>query len=615
MQLVHAENSYLSELQFKATQDNLSLSQGWLALLHYKSSLFGGYESQTNDIKFFNSENGNVSPENELLATLEAFFEHGMADKNLHPQCRFPARYYWLDKKLDFDKTKLKVMRCPELEKWREEIKPNTIDLIFPAAFLNGPSSMFGHTLLRVNSRDYRKDIPLVSYALNYAANADATDNALIFSIKGLVGGYPGIFSIVPYYEKLNEYRDIENRDIWEYALNLTQEEVNQLLRHAWELRYINFDYFYITQNCSYHMLSLMEVARPGLKLTYLFDNKAIPIDTVRAVINAELVDNINYRPSTTTSISYHANEMDKTENELVMDLTKGKIRTDDSLLKLLTVKEYARVLEQSYDYSRFLSTANPSVRDVRSKQNWELLAARSQNSVKKIWSEIQRPPVRPDDSHATARWAIGLGDLAGLSYLALKLRPVYHDLLDPIGGYTTTSQINFLDIQLRYFKDTEKVRLDKFTIFNVLSLSPRDLYFDPISWGVDFGIEEVNSLQGKINVTQLTVDGGLSYPAGDWVISSMIEGKFKVANRLQKGYTAGIGFRFNLLRQGSGSSTQFMFKSLAYRAGEENTFIQASLAHSFHLGANETLRWQAARTREYDNYASQLEFVFNRFF
>jgi len=276
---------------------------------------------------------------------------------------------------------------------------------------------MFGHTLLRVNSHDFRKELPLVSYALNYAADADASDSALFFSVKGLIGGYPGIFAIVPYYEKLNEYRDIENRDIWEYSLNFTQDEVLQLMRHAWELRYINFDYFYITENCSYHMLSFMEVARPGLKLTHLFDSKAIPIDTVRAVVDANLVKQRNYRPSTTTVIEHHAAELDEIENSMVIGFNNNEINLDDQRIESLVEKNYARVIEQAYDYSRFLSTANPAARDVRAKQNWRLLTARSELDVKKIWNDIPVPSVSPEESHETARFAIGAGDLEGMSF------------------------------------------------------------------------------------------------------------------------------------------------------------------------------------------------------
>jgi len=604
----------VTHLRAEARRLNLSATEYWHALVHYKPTLLGGYRSQADDDRFFNAKNGRTSPEDELDATISVFFNAG--EDEIHPVCRFPSRYYWLSSKLSYDFMKGSATRCPELERWRAELDPGSIDLIFPAAFLNGPSSMFGHTLLRINSRDYRKDFPLVSYALNYAANADETDNALFFSIKGLVGGYPGVFSIVPYYRKLNEYRDIENRDIWEYSLTFSREEVEQLLRHAWELRYINFDYYYLTENCSYHMLSLMEVARPGLELTDSFDTKAIPADTVRKVVDAGLVGDVTYRPSSTTVIKQHAAELDDELDELVIDLTNGVIRPDDERLRSLSSEDYARVLEQSYDYSRYLSSADPSVRDSRAAQNWSLLVARSRSDAKRIWKDIDVPAVRPDESHKTARFAMAAGAAAKESFISLRLRPAYHDLIDPPAGYAPYSQINFLDLSVRYFTSEEQFRLDKLTIINVLSLAPRDDYFDPVSWGVDVGIERGNSSRGKVNAAQLTVDGGLSYPVqGAWVLSGLLEARVKAAKRFDRSYSAGAGVRLNLLRQGSGSSTQLMITGLAYRAGEDNDFSEASIEHSITISRDLSVRLSAARSKDYGTYQNQAELSMHWYF
>ena len=68
------------------------------------------------------------------------------------------------------------------------------------------------YTLLRINPGDNRKDVPLAAYALNYAANANPSDNGAFYAYKGIFGGYPGVFSIVPYYQKIKEYSELENR-------------------------------------------------------------------------------------------------------------------------------------------------------------------------------------------------------------------------------------------------------------------------------------------------------------------------------------------------------------------------------------------------------------------
>lgn len=609
-----ADAAYISEMQQLAREKNLSASDGWHNLLHYKPDLFHTYKSQADDRLFFNAEDGQYSPENELDATIAALLS--ASDEKKHAQCRFPARLFWLEQKLKFDHTKFKIYNCPELEKWREQLKPYSVDMIFPAAFINGPSSMFGHTLLRINSYDYRKKLPLVGYALNYAANSDTTDNALFFSVKGMIGGYPGVFSIVPYYEKLNEYRDIENRDIWEYSLNLTQEEVEQLLRHAWELRHVNFDYYYLTENCSYHMLSLIEVARPGLNLTDTFETKAIPADTVRVIVDAGLVKDVKYRPSTTTVIYQHAKQLDENKNATSIALAGTELDVSNAGLNDMNLVDQARVLEQAYDYSRYLFTDAPSVRDSRAKQNWKLLAARSKNHEKNIWEDIPVPATRPDESHKTARLALGAGTLDDAPYVLLNFRPAYHDLLDPPDGYAPGAQINFLDMRARYYYESERLRLDRLTVINVLSLTPRDDYFDPLSWGVDFGFERINAAQGRINAAQLTIDGGLSYSiVSDWVFSGLIEGKIKASSGLDKKYSAGAGPRLNLLRQGSDYSTQIILKAIAFRAGEKSDYLDASLEQSVHFGSNKSMRFVAMRSKEYERYSTQLELSMHWYF
>ena len=80
---------------------------------------------------------------------------------------------------------------------------------------------------------------------------------------------------------KVQAYRDIENRDMWEYRLNLTPAQIDRLLMHAWELGNAYFDYFFFKENCSYHILSLLEYADPTLHLRDHFHFWTIPADTV----------------------------------------------------------------------------------------------------------------------------------------------------------------------------------------------------------------------------------------------------------------------------------------------------------------------------------------------
>ena len=129
---------------------------------------------------------------------------------------------------------------------------------------------MFGHTLLRVDAKDQTRHKELVAFAINFAAEPETDDNPALFAIKGLIGSYPGRYTVMPYYRKVREYNDIESRDIWEYKLKLNEEEVNRVLLHLWEMQRAEFDYYFLDENCSYQLLSLLDVAREDLSLSLI---------------------------------------------------------------------------------------------------------------------------------------------------------------------------------------------------------------------------------------------------------------------------------------------------------------------------------------------------------
>src|SRR5690606_22368685 len=258
-----------------ATLQTLAEDPFWISLGHYERQNFGGWQSYIDDEDFFLAVDGARAPLAELRATLEGLHaDPALADA--HPQCRFPSRTRWLRQQLALDE--LPAVECTEFAAWYADIDPHTTVLVFPDAYLNSPSSMFGHTLLRIDSAATADSgTALLSYALNFGAMIEGMDNSILYAWKGLAGGYPGQFALLPYREKLSEYSRLENRDLWEYRLDLTPEETGRMIEHVWELRQIRFDYFFFDENCSYRLLELLEIARPGLRLIEQFPLTAIP--------------------------------------------------------------------------------------------------------------------------------------------------------------------------------------------------------------------------------------------------------------------------------------------------------------------------------------------------
>ena len=156
----------------------------------------GNYESQEDGPDFFNSPTGKNDPQAELVATLKNFFIplENLKPEQEHPQCIFPARYKWLKAQLAFDPAQLPERHCDRIESWLNDLNPEKITLVFASYYMNNPSSMFGHTFLRIDKKREGPQQKLLDYGVNYAALPD-TNNPLGYTVKGLFGGFKGIFN------------------------------------------------------------------------------------------------------------------------------------------------------------------------------------------------------------------------------------------------------------------------------------------------------------------------------------------------------------------------------------------------------------------------------------
>ena len=122
----------------------------------------------------------------------------------------------------------------------------------------------------------------------------------------------------------MQEYRDIENRDIWEYRLNSASRKIQRLLMHAWELGNASFDYFSSRKIAPTTLLSLLEYADPSLHLTDRFRFWTIPADTVRLLADQPgLVTDIAFRPSRVTLIRRKREHLTASEHGLVKRLVR----------------------------------------------------------------------------------------------------------------------------------------------------------------------------------------------------------------------------------------------------------------------------------------------------
>ena len=486
---------YVEQLVQLAQTKRLASNEQWIRLLHYRKTLFGNWESEADGDPFFNAEDGKRDPEAELAATVRGFF--GPAPKNSkldHPRCRFPARFSWLDEQLHFDASRLPKLDCAGYKEFLSLVKPQGLTLVFSSYYLNNPASAFGHTFLRIDQSSKAEDESreLLDYGVDYSANVD-TGNSFLYAMKGLLGLFPGTFQRMPFFYKVREYSDYESRDLWEYDLALSKAEVDRVIAHIWELGSTYFAYYYLTENCSYHMLGMLEVASPRLHLLRHLHQPVIPADTVKALFqNPGLVRRIKYRPSNRTQFRQRMEALTSEEEDLVALLLRDPAAPFPTTL---SVTQQVKVLDTAVDLIDVeLARDTVKSRTDRDQSGAErqqaLLERRASYDVQTDEPHYPAPKDQmPHLGHGSQRLGLGSGydDQRGYFH-SLAFRLALHDLGDSGVGFPNGSEIEFLPIRLRYYVESPKLSLEELSLIRVKSLTPLGRFSRSWSWLLEAG-------------------------------------------------------------------------------------------------------------------------------
>ena len=536
------DQGYLAELLTRADDTHLAEARYWHVLLHYRSYLLGGYTSEADEPGFFLAPNGKTDPAAELGATIRQMFSDELVGRSKQPaQCAFIARYHWLKAQLAIDDRRLPPTPCPRFQAWVTSLDPQGVSLIFPSAYMNNPSSMFGHIFLRIDQKGQTEQTRILAYTINYAAEV-TTDNPFMFAAGGIFGKFKGYFSTMPYYLKVQEYRDFENRDIWEYRLNFTDEQLHKMLMHAWEMGNASFDYFFFKENCAYHILSLLEAGNPDLHLTDQFFIWTVPADTVRAIASYPgLLGPAVYRPSRSTKIRRRLEEFSGEEIGLLRRVAKQPAVAGSEEFTSLAPTRQAMVLDVASDYLLYKVVTDEAHGASYSERNRAVLVTRSTIKVRSEEKPIQPLSSPPEEGHKTSRAGLAAGVRNGYVFEELNVRAGYHDLLDPERGYTPDAQIEILSAAVRHYERLNQTRLERLTWANVISLSPMDALFQRPSWKVSAGLDSVRPTRSDVGCrfcTNWNFNGGIGGALEQyWVGREVFFGFAEVDANYSEGY------------------------------------------------------------------------------
>lgn len=473
----------------------------WRALLHYRQidgKPVSGWESDIVSTEFFLAENGATDPEAELVATIRAIYRPVTENPDLHAQCRFVARYQWLAKqmaKAEFDPP---PVNCGQFEEYSFAGKIKSISAVFATGFLGNPASYYGHVLLKFNTDREFGVARLLDHAINFGAKVPDHENPLVYVVKGVLGGYEAGFSHEKFYRNNHIYVENELRDLWDYELELSQEQVDQIVAHSWELLGQRYQYYFAKENCAYRMGELLElvVDEPMYSRELPW---ALPADMFERLSKVQrkdksIIRKIEWIPSRQSLFYAKYNSLTENLKKIAGEMAHHHDFKWPEYVNL-SAQEKNEIADVLFDYYEYRIVVEDDDQQLKSLKN-ELLQERLKNSqtggVEKFdTGDVQPPHKGPLASmlqyslYSNNRFGSGAG---------IRFRPAYFDTLSLDESRIPNSTLTMMDFHAIYMND--KLFIKHFDFMNVqsLSLSKTRMRDDKDwAWKMKFGIETLH--------------------------------------------------------------------------------------------------------------------------
>lgn len=483
--------------------DELSHHHYWHTLMHYRKA-GRGWKSEVVSENFFLSEHGKTDPVAEIKKNWELFFVKKDRDAITH----FPARYRWLKKMIGT------TGGYPEEQFFSDEYRAYrkasaeivTVHLLFATDYLGRPESVYGHTLLLFETKD---DRGLLGQSLNFAASARGA-SSFDYIFKGVFGGFPGVYHLSHYYEKVNLYTYAQSRDLWEYELEASPEDIAMLMDHLWELDHAELPYYFFSANCAYNILYLVDLLDTDESLVARCKPWVSPVDTIHIVEEGGLIrQGGHYRPSVGARFRAAERGLGEKQRDRAFAIARGEYDIEDLVYDTaFTEGEKSEILDLAlvyYHYNSYPIADEREEYEAIHRQTVKLAAAKSRLPLTSVRKPLREDPL---EGHPPLMMAFGCGYSFGAPVLYFKLRPSYHSFSDPFYGYTRGGEIVFPALSLFLEPgETVRVRLDELTIAAVTSIKPIIAGDAPISWRASAAIDDAKPVSEDYG---LTIRGGV---------------------------------------------------------------------------------------------------------
>lgn len=459
-----------------------STNKQWLKLLHYKPG--SSSESYITSPDFFLSSSRILSSLEELKATITALYLpiNKNQSPNEHALCRFPARSTLIQQQLNLSAYgELPTIECAQYKIWRQQIKDDSVSLVFASGYMSNPASMYGHILLKFNAHDANKSSELLDTSVNYGAIVPSKENPLLYVLRGILGGYDAAFSDQQFFKHKHNYGDIELRDMWEYKLALTPKDVALIVDHLWEILPAKFDYYFVDENCAYHFAKLLELV---LDKSIISDDSlwVLPNAVATGLAQAKYKNNpllaeVNFIPSRETVLHNYYDQLTIKQQQIALSIIVNDFSFDIDDYQALANNEQKVIVESLFQYINVVEQQEKNS-DVTKAGKKKLIRERLGFSAgKAIGYHNNKTNAAPHLVRKPSKFSVGMVSIDQTKfYSTAGFRMTYFDDLSSSVGRSDFSNLEMIDVEL--ITDGSQAKILKLDLIDISSL-----YLPAIPW------------------------------------------------------------------------------------------------------------------------------------
>lgn len=444
----------------------------WKKLLHYENN-----RSIILEDSFFLSIKGKTDPKAELYETIKSFI-----DKK-ETICRYPARYKWINSKLKLD---TKKDSCKELDKF---LKPNfkKMSLIFTSERYNSPASVFGHTFLKIET-------DTIPYAINYAAKVPGDPDLFTYAYSGINGKYYSRFKLLPYKNKDYEYKSEEFRDLFNFRLNLSKDQIENIMLHMYEIKEATNKYYFLSRNCSSQLIKLLDMADPNFQLSKKLNDVTIPVETVYILKENDLIKDITSELSKMKQFVLLIEQLDSNGLNLLEKIISNKIPINEFYYNFDIKKEQKNKIILSAIKYYEIESAKGNFNKRHIHPMLKLIKLKNKHKITsniKLTNKLKNIPVSNHSKRVSLSNEYNVNDKQQFNF---AFRYLYKNRFDLIDQNKKNGSVELMDISIRNTQD--KWSLNYLTLVNLEAIPVSNLFFKETTNKITFGLKRISQKQ-----------------------------------------------------------------------------------------------------------------------